>query len=57
MSKKLDPIVKIDRQIEDLTCRYVNSDMSAETFQKRRKRFVEKRERMVKAYKRKVNEQ
>lgn len=57
MSKKLSPIAKIDRQIEDLTCRYVNSDMTAETFQKRRQRLVEKRDRMVKAYKRKVDGQ
>lgn len=54
MSEELNSIAKIDRQIEELTSRYVNSDMSADTFRKRRARLVEKRDQMVRVYKRKV---
>lgn len=55
MKEKLSPIAKIDRQIEDLTCRYISTSMSVETFKKRRQRLVDKRDRIVKTYKRKVD--
>ncbi len=54
MREKLDPIVLIDQQIENLMCRYMGTDMSGETYSKRLKRLVEKRDRIVEVYKRKV---